>query len=43
MKYKSQRSLIEFAVGLLKGVRNYYNADFDVSKVDDNTIKIVFR
>ena len=43
MKYKSQRSLIDFAVGLLKGVRRYYNADFDVSKVDDNTIKVVFK
>jgi len=43
MKYKSHRNLIDFAVGLLKGVGKYYNEDFEVSKVDENTIKIVFK
>jgi hypothetical protein len=43
MKYKSHRKLIDFAIGLLKGVRKYYKEDFDVSKVDENTIKIEFR
>jgi hypothetical protein len=43
MKYKSHRNLIDFAVGLLKGVRRYYNEDFDVSKLDDKTIEIKFK
>jgi hypothetical protein len=43
MKYKSHRKLIDFAVGLLKGVMRYYNDEFEVSKLDDETIKIVFK
>jgi hypothetical protein len=42
MTYKSARGLIDFAVGLIKGVGKYYNENLIVSKIDDSHIKIIF-
>jgi len=43
MKYKSERGLIDFMVGLIKGVGKYYNENLKVSKVNNNSIKIIFQ
>lgn len=42
MTYKSKRKLIDFAVGLAKGVGKYYKEDIKVSKLSDDKIQIVF-
>ena len=42
MKYKSKRNLIDFAVGLVKGVGKYYKEDIKVTKLSDDKIQIVF-
>ncbi len=42
MTYKSSRGLIDFAVGLVKGVGKFYNEDLIVEKLDASHIKIVF-
>ena len=42
MKYKSKRNLIDFAVGLAKGVGKYYKEDIKVSKLSDDKMQIVF-
>ena len=42
MKYKSHRNLIDFLVGLAKGVGKYYKENLSVSKISDDKVKIVF-
>jgi hypothetical protein len=42
MHYKSHRPLIDFVVGLAKGVGKYFNEHLEVTKVDDHTVQIVF-
>jgi len=42
MKYKSRRNLIDLAVGLLKGVAEYYGEDIQIRKIDENNIEIRF-
>jgi hypothetical protein len=42
MKYKSHRQLIDFLVGLVKGVGKYYNEPLQVSKMGGDSVKIVF-
>ena len=42
MKYKSKRNLIDFAVGLAKGVGKHYKEDIKVSKLADDKMQIVF-
>jgi len=42
MKYKSQRGLIDFMVGLIKGVGKLYKADLKVTKLGSDKVKIVF-
>ena len=42
MKYKSKRNLMDFAVGLAKGVGKFYKEDIKVSKLSDDKIQIVF-
>jgi len=42
MKYKSPRGLIDFMVGLVKGVGKHYNEDLKVTKFGDDRVKIVF-
>ncbi len=42
MKYKSKRGLIDFMVGLIKGVGKFYKEDLKVTKLGDDKIEIVF-
>lgn len=42
MTYKSHRNLIDFAIGLIKGVGKHYNENLTVTKISNNEIKIVF-
>ena len=42
MKYLSSRGLIDFLVGLIKGVGKYFNENLTVSKVGSDRVKIVF-
>ena len=42
MHYKSHRGLIDFAVGLVKGVGKFYNEDLRVAKLEADRIEVVF-
>jgi methyl-accepting chemotaxis protein len=42
MHYKSNRGLIDFVVGLAKGVGTFYNEPLTVTKLDAQTVKIDF-
>ena len=42
MKYKSHRNLIDFLVGLVKGVGKFYKEDLKVSKLSNDKVEIVF-
>ncbi len=42
MIYKSHRGLIDFVVGLAKGVGKYYKENLYVSKLGSDRVKIVF-
>ncbi len=42
MHYKSHRGLIDFLVGLAKGVGTFYNENISVSKIGTDKIRIVF-
>jgi len=42
MTYKSQRGLIDFLVGLIKGVGKFYREDLRVTKLGNDTVEIVF-
>lgn len=42
MKYKSERGLIDFMVGLIRGVGKYYKEDLTVTKLGTDKVEIVF-
>jgi hypothetical protein len=42
MKYKSKRKLIDFMVGRVKGVGKHFKEDLQVSKLGDDSVKILF-
>lgn len=42
MVYKSQRGLIDFFIGLLKGVGKYFNENLEITKLDNERVKITF-
>jgi len=42
MKYKSQRGLIDFMVGLIKGVGKFYREDLKVTKLGNDKVEIIF-
>jgi len=42
MKYKSRRGLIDFMVGLIKGVGRFYKEDLRVTKLGSDKVEIVF-
>ena len=42
MTYHSKRGLIDFMVGLIKGVGKYFNEDLKVTKLSNTKVKIVF-
>ncbi|HPM41617.1 MAG TPA: heme NO-binding domain-containing protein, partial [bacterium] len=39
--YKSKRGMIDFAVGLLRGVGRFYKEDIRVKKLPDDRIEVV--
>lgn len=41
--YKSHRGLIDFFVGLAKGVGKYFNENLVVTKLSDNQVEIIFE
>jgi hypothetical protein len=43
MNYRSVRGLIDFLVGLIKGVGKYYKEDLQVTKIGANKVRIIFR
>ena len=43
MHYQSHRGLIDFAVGLVKGVGTFYNEDLLVSKEGPDRVRVVFQ
>ncbi len=42
MGYKSTRGLIDFMVGLIKGVGKYFEEDLEVTKLGNDKVEIVF-
>ncbi|MCP4349607.1 MAG: hypothetical protein GY795_29350 [Desulfobacterales bacterium] len=42
MIYKSERNLLDFVIGLVKGVGKYFNEDLKITKIGENKIKIKF-
>lgn len=42
MHYKSERALIDFLVGLVKGVGKYFKENLKVTKIGDDKVKIIF-
>jgi hypothetical protein len=42
MKYKSHRNLIDFLVGMIKGVGKFYKEDLKVTKLSNDKVEIVF-
>jgi hypothetical protein len=40
--YKSKRALIEFVIGILKGVAKYYKEKLIITKISDNKVRIIF-
>lgn len=42
MKYTSHRGMVDFFVGLIKGVGKYYNQHLTVSKLPGDKVQIVF-
>jgi hypothetical protein len=43
MKYKSKRKLIDFMVGLIKGVGKFYKENLKVKKISDDKVEIIFE
>ena len=43
MHYKSHRGLIDFAIGLVKGVGKFYKENLKVTKLGPNMIQVVFQ
>jgi hypothetical protein len=43
MKYKSKRRLIDFMVGLIKGVGKFYKENLKVKKISDDKVEITFE
>ncbi len=43
IKYQSHRGLIDFVVGLIKGVGKYYNEELQVSKIGESKVQIKFK
>lgn len=41
--YKSSRGFIHIAIGLLKGLGNYYNEDIAVYRIENNKIKLFIK
>lgn len=42
MSYYSHRPMVDYFVGLLKGVGKYFSEDLQVQKLDDKNVEIIF-
>ncbi|MCI5150813.1 MAG: hypothetical protein D3916_15765 [Candidatus Electrothrix sp. MAN1_4] len=42
MKYKSHRGLIDFLVGLIRGVGRYFHEDLRVKKLNNTDVEVIF-
>ena len=42
MRYSSQRDLIDFAVGLVKGIGKFYHENLNVAKLGNDRIQVTF-
>jgi len=42
MKYSSPRNMIDFMVGLIRGVGKHYNENLAISKTGENSVRIAF-
>jgi len=42
MKYRSDRGMIDFMIGLVKGVGKFYNEKLTILKLSDTEVKITF-
>jgi hypothetical protein len=42
MKYKSHRGMVDFLIGLIKGVGKYFKENLKVSKLSEDKVKVVF-
>jgi hypothetical protein len=42
MHYQSQRGMIDFAIGLIKGVGKFYHETLNVTKLNETTVQILF-
>jgi len=42
MKYQSGRGLIDFFIGIVRGVGTYYNEKLSIAKLTDNKVEIQF-
>jgi len=43
MKYNSKRGLIDFMIGLIKGVGHYYKENLTLRRLPDNQVEITFN
>lgn len=43
MKYKSKRGLIDFMVGLIKGVGKFYKENLKVKKLSNDAVEVIFE
>jgi hypothetical protein len=43
IEYQSKRKMFDIVMGLAKGVAHYYNDAASVTRVNDNTMKVVFE
>jgi hypothetical protein len=42
MTYQSSRGLIDFFIGIVKGVGTYYNEKLSIAKLPNNKVEIQF-
>lgn len=42
MTYISERSLMDFLIGLIKGVGKYFNSDLEVTRISPEKVQVVF-
>jgi hypothetical protein len=41
--YISDRNMIEFFIGLLKGIRTYFKDEFEVKKLNDSEVEVIWN
>lgn len=43
MQYSSKRGLIDLFISIAKGMNKYFNEENKITKIDDNSVEIVFQ